>query len=87
MKLNEVSEPVEFTDVDGQTKYAIVKCKYIRPEKQLTYEEAKKTIDEEFKNFYREKLQNEIKKMLAEKYQPRYYYDVVERMISPSNAE
>ena len=87
MKLNEVSEPVEFTDEAGQTKYAILKSKYIRPEKQLTYEEAKKTIDEEFKNFYREKLENEIKKKLAEKYHPKYNYDVVEKMILPGNAK
>ncbi len=86
MKLNEVSGPVVFTE-DGQTKYAILKCKYIRPEKQLTYEEAKKTINEEYKNFYREKLRNEIKKKLAEKYHPKYYYDVVEKMISPHNAQ
>ena len=87
MKLGEVSEPTEFTDIDGKTKYAILKCKYIRPEKQLTYEEAKMTIDEEYKNFYREKLENEIKKKLAEKYHPKYYYDVVEKMISPNNAQ
>ena len=87
MKLNEVSEPVKFIDEDGQTKYAVLKCKYIRPEKQLTYEDTKKTIGEEFKKFYREKLEQEIKKKLAEKYHPKYYYDVVEKIISPNNAE
>ncbi|HTX20005.1 MAG TPA: peptidyl-prolyl cis-trans isomerase [Bacteroidota bacterium] len=87
MKLNEVSEPVEFTDEGGQTKYAILKCNYARPAKQLTYEEAKKTIDEEFKNFYRDTLENAIKRKLADQYHAKYYYDVVEKMISPSNAE
>ena len=82
MKLGEVSEPVKFTDEGGQTKYAVLKSKYIRPEKQLTYDEAKETIDEDFKNFYRKKLEEKIKEMLAEKYHPKYYYDVVSKMIS-----
>ena len=82
MKLNEVSEPVKFIDENGQTKYAVLKCKYIQPEKQLTFDEAKETIDEEFKNFYRNKLEKEIEQKLAEKYHPKYYYDVVSKMIS-----
>ena len=82
MKLGEVSEPVKFVDEDGQTKYAVLKCKYTQPEKQLTFDEAKKTIDREFKDFYRKKLETEVEKRLAEKYHPKYYYDVVSKMIS-----
>ena len=82
MKLNEVSEPVKFIDEGGQTKYAVLKCKDIQPEKQLTFNEARKTIDEEFRNFYRIKLEKEIEQKLAEKYHPKYYYDAIAKMIS-----
>jgi parvulin-like peptidyl-prolyl isomerase len=88
MKSKEVSAPVKFVDEDGKTKYAILKCYYIRPEKQLTYDEAKKTIlDEEFKNYYKNKLEKEIEDRLAEKYQPKYYYDVLSKLISSNNAK
>ena len=82
MKLKEVSEPFSFIDENGQNKYALIKCVNILPEKQLTYEEAKKTIEEKFKNFYRNKLEKETEKKLAEKYHPKYYYDVLEEIIS-----
>ncbi|OGU37326.1 MAG: hypothetical protein A2068_12870 [Ignavibacteria bacterium GWB2_35_6b] len=82
MKLDEVSRPVKFVDEDQQIKYAVLKCKNVRPEKQLTYDEAKNIIDEEFKNYYRAKLEDEIEKRLTEKYHPKYYYDVISKMIS-----
>lgn len=82
MKLNEVSEPVQFVDEDGLAKYAVLKCKNIRPEKQLTYDEAKGILDDEFKNFYRKKIESEIEKRLAQRYNPKYYYDVLPKMIS-----
>lgn len=83
MKLNEVSGPVKFVDKDGKTKYAILKCHHIRPAKQLTFDEAKKTIlVEEFKDYYRKKIEEEVQKKLAEKYHPKYYYDALSEMIS-----
>lgn len=85
MKLDEVSAPINFIDENEQTKYAVLKCKNIRAEKQLTYDEAKNIINEKFKNYYRVKIENEIEKKLTEKYHPKYYYDVLSKMISQNN--
>lgn len=82
MKLGEVSEPIQFVDEDGVTKYVVLKCKNIRPEKYLTYEESKRIINEEFRKYYREKLKSENEKQLIEKYHPKYYYDEVNKLIS-----
>jgi parvulin-like peptidyl-prolyl isomerase len=82
MKESEVSGPIEFEDENNQIKYAIIKCYNIRPEKQLTFTDVKNSITEDFKNYYREKIEKEIEERLRSKYHPVIYEEVLARVIS-----
>jgi hypothetical protein len=82
MKESEVSGPVIFEDENSQSKYAVIKCHHIRPEKQLTYDDVKNTITEDFKNYYRKKIDEEIEKRLKNKYKPVINEKVLEKIIS-----
>ncbi|MEJ2493937.1 MAG: peptidylprolyl isomerase, partial [Ignavibacteriaceae bacterium] len=84
-KLNEsqVSNPITFEDENNQTKYAILKCYHIRPEKQLTYEDVKNSITEDYRNYYKAKIEKEVEKRLKNKYQPVINDEVLNKLISP----
>ena len=84
-KLNEseVSNPIKFEDENNQTKYAILKCYHIRPEKQLTYEDVKNSITEDYRNYYKTKIEKEVEKKLKNKYQPVINDEVLNKLISP----
>lgn len=82
MKESEVSEPVEFLDENNITKYAIIKCYNIRPEKQLTFEDVKNTITEDYKNYHRKIIENSIEEKLKNKYHPVINEDVLTKIIS-----
>ena len=69
---------------DPYTKYAVIECYHIRPEKQLTYDDVKNTITDDFKSYYRTKINNEIVKTLQNKYKPRINQDVLAKLISPN---
>jgi len=83
MKEFEVSGPVKFEDENNEVKYALIKCYHIRPEKQLTFDDVKNTITEDFKNYHREKIEKEIEEQLRSKYQPVINEDVLAKVISP----
>ncbi|MGE5796509.1 MAG: peptidyl-prolyl cis-trans isomerase [Ignavibacteria bacterium] len=83
MKESEVSGPVEFKDENSQVKYAVIKCYHIRPEKQLTFEDVKNTITEDFKNYHRKKIEKGIEKELRSKYHPVINEEVLAKIISP----
>ena len=82
MKESEISEPISFEDENNQTKYAILKCFHIRPEKQLTYNDVKNSITEDFKNYYRKIIANDVEKELKNKYHPEIFEDVLKQMLS-----
>ena len=82
LKESEVTGPVEFKDKNNLLKYAIIKCYHIRPEKQLTYNDVKDTITEDFKNYYREKMEKEIDQKLINQYKPVIYKKVLAKVIS-----
>ncbi|NLT52156.1 MAG: hypothetical protein GXX85_14730 [Ignavibacteria bacterium] len=82
MKENEISDVIKFTDQDNKDKFAIIKCVTYIPEKQLTFEESKKDLDEEYKKYYYNKIDKEIIEKLVEKYKPVYHYDVIEKCLS-----
>jgi parvulin-like peptidyl-prolyl isomerase len=83
MKESEVSGPIEFEDENNQVKYAVIKCYHIRPEKQLTFDDVKNSITEDFKNYHRKKIEKEIEESLRSKYQPVIYEEVLAKIISP----
>lgn len=82
MKESEITGPVEFKDENNQIKYALIKCYQIRPEKQLTFDDVKNTITEDFKKYHREKMEKEIEENLRSKYKPVIYEKVLAEIIS-----
>jgi len=67
--LNDVAGIVEYSDSTKGKQFAVIKCIYIQPEKQLTYDDVKgKRIEEEFKIYYRQKISDEVDAMLKKKY-------------------
>ena len=83
MKEAEVSGPVKFEDENNQFKYALIKCYHIRPEKQLTFNDVKSSITEDFKNYYRNQIEKEIEERLKSKYHPVINEEVLAKIISP----
>ena len=81
LTLNQVAGPIEYSDPDQGTCYAIIKCVGIRPEKQLTLDEARKTIAADFREFQWTKIGNETAKTLKNKYGFTIREDVLVRNI------
>jgi hypothetical protein len=84
MKESEVSDPLQFENDNQQTEYAIIKCYHIRPEKQLTFNDVKNSIVEDFKNYYRKKIEKEMEEKLRSKYNPVINEEVLAKVISPN---
>ncbi len=82
MKLSEVSDPIKFEDGDHQFKYAIIKCYHIRPEKQLTYPDVEKTIADDYKNYYRQKIEKKIENDLRSKYDVKVFDNVLKEKLA-----
>jgi len=87
MKESEVSAPINFEDENNQTKYAILKCYFIRLEKQLTYNDVKNLIAEDFKNYCREKIGKDVEEKLKNKYHPEIFEDVLTNLLSSTNPD
>ena len=81
-KCGQVRGPVQFNDENNQSKYAVIKCYFIRPEKQLTYNDVKNTIKEDFKNFHRQKIEKELEVELRNKYKPEVNEKLLSKVIS-----
>ena len=80
--LNEVAGPVEFFDAEKGQQFAIIKCVGKVPQKQLTYDEVKNRIVEDYKNYYRQKISSEVEKQLKSKYDVEIYEDVLSKKLS-----
>jgi hypothetical protein len=82
LKEAEVTGPFEFEDENNQSQYALIKCYHIRPEKQLTFNDVKNSITEDYKNYYRKKLEKEAEEKLRSKYNPVINEEVLSKIIS-----
>ncbi len=83
LKLNQCAGPIEYNDSTKGKQYAVIKCFKIQPEKQLTYDDVKgKRIEEEFKNYYRKKISDEIDAKLKKKYGVKIYQNVLSEAIA-----
>jgi len=51
----------------------------VREEKQLSYEDAKKTIADDFVNYHRERISKGLREQLKKKYDARVYKDVLKK--------
>lgn len=82
MQESEISDVVTFEDEDGQTKFAVIKCYHIRPEKQLTFDEVENTITEDFKNYQREIIAKKVEEKLKNRYKPVINEELLANLIS-----
>ena len=82
LAFNEVAGPVKYFDPALGMQYAIIKCIENTPEKQLTLEEARHRIPNDYKNAERQKLVNETAERLKKKYGFKVYKDVLTRNLS-----
>ncbi|MFZ1289339.1 MAG: peptidyl-prolyl cis-trans isomerase [Melioribacteraceae bacterium] len=82
LELNQVSGPIEFEDAEKGKQYAVIKAIHILPEKQLSFDEVKgKRIEEDFKNFYRQKISMEIESNLKKKYNAKIFDEELSQAI------
>ena len=83
LSLNECAGPIEYNDSTKGKQFAVIKCFKIQPEKQLTYDDVKgKRIDEEFKNYYRQKISDEVDASLKKKYGVEIFENVLSEAIA-----
>lgn len=81
--LDESAGPVEYKDSTGSKHFAVLKCFKIEPEKQLTYDDVKgERIKEEFKNYYRQKISDDVVAKLKKKYGVKIFENVLSEEIA-----
>jgi parvulin-like peptidyl-prolyl isomerase len=82
LKLNEVKGPIEYYDPSHGEQYAIIKCVERSPQKQLTLDEARKKIPDDFRKYEWTKINNETIARLKQKYGFKVYEAVLMRDLS-----
>ena len=83
LKLNESAGPIEYNDSTKGKQFAVIKCFQIQPEKQLTYDDVKgKRIEDEFKNYYRKRISDEVDASLKKKYSVEIFENVLSEAIA-----
>ena len=83
LNLNESAGPIEYDDSTNGKQFAVIKCFQIQPEKQLTYDDVKgKRIVDEFTNYYRRKISEEVDTRLKEKYKVEIFENVLSNAIA-----
>ncbi|MEJ5352324.1 MAG: hypothetical protein WHS65_12120 [Melioribacteraceae bacterium] len=67
----------------NEKKYALIKCVYKRDEKQLTYDDVKDKIKNDFINYHKEQKSEELIKQLKDKYGVKIYDNILkEKLLS-----
>lgn len=83
LSLNECAGPFEYYDSTNGKQFAVIKCFKIQPEKQLTYDDVKgKRIEEEFRNYFRNKIADELDARLRKKYKVEIFENVLSEAIA-----
>lgn len=82
LNLGEVAGPFEFYDKERGKMYALIKCVFKNEEKQLTYDEVKSKIENDFKNYHRERIEKKVLKELERLYNTKIYYDRLDGCLS-----
>jgi hypothetical protein len=82
LNLNDVSGPVAFVDSTGRTHHALIKCVGWREEKQLTYEDVRGTIAEDFANYHRGLISRATRTELWKKYSVTLHPDVLRECLT-----
>jgi len=66
---SEVDGIIEYTDAEKGRQYAVIYCKRRIPEKQLAYNEVKGTIKDDFINYHRKQISQEVTQYLYDNYE------------------
>ena len=82
LRLFEISGPIEYKDTANVSQYALIKSIAIREEKQLTYDDVKKTIADECTNYHRKEITSRVEEQLKKKYIVEIYKDVLKQQLS-----
>ena len=82
LELNEVAGPIVYYDTSKVKYFAVIKCSNIIQEKQLTYEDVKKTIAKTFTDYYRQKISDEVDLQLKKKYKVEVFENVLLHALS-----
>jgi hypothetical protein len=83
LSVNESAGPIEYDDSTQGKQFAVIKCFQIEPEKQLTYDDVKgNRIEEEFNNYYRQKIADEIDAGLKKKHGVEVFENVLSKAIA-----
>lgn len=75
LKRDEIAGPVEFVDPAKGRQYALLKCIETREEKQLTYDDAKKNLPDDFAKYHRERIAEIVRERLKKKYADSVFID------------
>jgi hypothetical protein len=85
LNLNESAGPVAYDDSTKGKQFAVIKCFQIRPEKQLTFDDVKgERINDEFKNYYRQKISDEEDIKIRKKHRVEIFENVLSEAIAAS---
>lgn len=84
LKLYQVAGPVEYADSAGPKQYALIKCMATREAKQLTFEDARKTIVDDFKEYYGNVIARYVAEQLGKKYHVQIYENVLKQNLAAS---
>ena len=83
LSLNESAGPIAYDDSTEGKQYAVINSFRIDPEKQLTYDDVKgERIEEEFKNYYHQKIADEVDAGLKKKYSVEIFENVLSEAIA-----
>jgi hypothetical protein len=82
LNLNETTGPVKYHDPEKGEQYAVIKCINIRPEKQLSFDDVKKTIVADYSNYNREIMMKKVRDQLWKKYDVEIFEDVISKKIN-----
>ncbi len=83
LNLDEVAGPIEYHDSASGIQYALIKCMEKRGEKQLTYDDVKNSIANDFADYYRNKIAQSVAEELKRKYPVTIYEDVLRQYLLP----
>jgi hypothetical protein len=77
-----IAGPVVYQDPEHGPQYCIVKCIASRPAKQLSLDEARKSIETDFKEFERKQLELKVNARLKAQYKFQINREVLAGLVS-----
>lgn len=87
LTLNQVAGPFEYEDPAQGHQYAIIKCAEKRPERQLTLDDARKTIATDYREYEKKRIEIETAERLKSAYGYKIYEDVLRRDLPPAKKD